>query len=319
MIKVSASALLLTYNQETLVSEALISLLEQDFENLEIIISDDKSTDKTWNVIQSIVSNYRGPKKIITNRNENNLGIVANYFKAFQLACGEVLFTCAGDDSYLPSRCSDCISLWLATEKKNDLIACDAFDMTDSGQIIKIKHSARLEKWNFEKWVKHRPYIFGAGHMVTRRLLDVGPIDPNLPYEDQCILFRALLMGGAVTIPKPLLNHRRGGISQQGSKHGYRIKKLKLINSAQHSYIEANQMLSDALILGCSEEILYALEIQKETAIFIQLMLQAETFLQKTKLFLLTKNIPWHKKFRYFQFSTLSFFHRPMMRLGSFY
>ena len=316
---VSASVLLLTYNQESFVRDALVSLLEQNIDELEIIVSDDQSTDKTWNFIQSVIVNYRGPKKIITNRNERNLGVVANYFKAFDFSSGEVIFTAAGDDVYSPSRCKDCILKWIATAEKKDLIACDAFDMDESGQIIKTKHSSKLENWDLKKWVKHRPYIFGAGHMVTRRLLEVGPIDSDLPYEDQCILFRALLMGGAETISKPLLNHRRGGISQQGFKQGYGIKKQKLINSAECSYIEANQMLSDALVIGCSEEIFHALMIQKETAIFIQNMLRANSISQKTKLFLSTRNIPWHKKFRYFQFSTLSFFHRPMMRLSNLY
>ena len=319
MHKTSASALLLTYNQESLVGEALNSLLQQDIDYLEIIISDDNSTDNTWTVIQSILANYHGSKKIIINRNESNLGVVANYFKAFQLSSGEVLFTSAGDDIYLPSRCSECISIWQESHEKKDLIACDAFDMTESGRILKIKKTAKLENWDLKKWVKRRPYIFGAGHMVTRRLLEIGPINPLLPYEDQCILFRAMLLGGASTVSKPLLKHRRGGISQQDSKHGYGIKKQKLIKSALNSHAEANQMLSDALIIGCPDDILEALKTQKEIATFIQHMLLAENFLQKAKLFFLTKKIPWHKKFRYFQFSTLSFFHRPMMRLGKLY
>jgi glycosyltransferase involved in cell wall biosynthesis len=305
---------LLTYNQESLVEGALVTLLEQDIDQLEIIVSDDNSADNTWGAIQKVVANYLGPKKIITNRNLTNIGIVANYNQAFQLSQGEVIFTAAGDDIYLPTRCSKCIELWLERGRKIDLIACDAFDMAETGEVIKVKRSDKLENWDKNKWLKSRPFIFGAGHMVTRRLLDIGSLNPNLPYEDQCILFRALQMGGAATISSPLFYHRRGGISQQGAKDSYDVKIQKLIRSAENSHSEANQMFSDALVFGCEENIVHALKIRKEIAEFVQNILLEDSILRKIKLFISAKNIPWIKKFRYLQFSTLSFLHRPLMQ-----
>jgi len=283
---------------------------------LEIIVSDDNSVDNTWSVIQRVVTNYHGSKKIITNRNLANIGIVANYNQAFQLSQGEVIFTAAGDDIYLPTRCSDSIKLWLEKGRMIDLIACDAFDMTETGEVIKVKRSDKLENWDKNKWLKRRPFIFGAGHMVTRRLLDIGPLKPDLPYEDQCVLFRALQMGGAATISSPLLYHRRGGISQQGTKDSYYEKIQKLISSAKNSQAEANQMLSDASVFGCEEYIVSKLRVQIEVSEFVQNILLEDSFLRKIKLFVFTKNIPWIKKFRFLQFSTLSFFHGPLMKIS---
>jgi len=312
---VSASVLLLTYNQESLVEGALVALLEQDIDQLEIIVSDDNSVDNTWGVIQRVVANYLGPKKIITNRNFTNIGIVANYNHAFQLSQGEVVFTAAGDDIYLPTRCSRCIELWLERGRKIDLIACDAFDMAETGEVIRVKHSDKLEYWDKNKWLKGRPFIFGAGHMVTRRLLEVGIINPNLPYEDQCILFRALHMGGAATISSPLFYHRRGGVSQQDTKENYDLKVQKLIRSAEDSYVEATQMLLDSLVLDCDENIVRALNIQKEVAEYVQNILLEDSVWRKIKLFISAKNIQLVKRLRYLQFSTLSFLHRPLMRI----
>ena len=313
---VLASVLLLTYNQESTVESALVTLLEQDIDQLEIIVSDDNSVDNTWGVIQRVVANYLGPKKIITNRNLTNIGIVANYNQAFQLSQGEVIFTAAGDDIYLPTRCSKCIELWLERGRKIDLIACDAFDMAETGEVINVKHSDKLENWDKNKWLKRRPFIFGAGHMVSRRLLDIGSLNPDLPYEDQCILFRALQMGGAATISSPLLYHRRGGISQQGAKDSYDKKVQKLISSAKNSQAEASQMLLDALVFGCQENIVHEIKMQKEIAEFIQNILLEDSLLRKIKLFTSSKNIPFVKKFRFLQFSTLSFLHRPLMQIS---
>jgi glycosyltransferase involved in cell wall biosynthesis len=313
---VLASVLLLTYNQESLVEGALVTLLEQDIDQLEIIVSDDNSVDNTWGVIQRVVANYLGPKKIITNRNLTNIGIVANYNQAFQLSQGELIFTAAGDDIYLPTRCSSCIKLWLEKGRMIDLIACDAFDMAETGKAIKVKRSDKLENWDKNKWLKRRPFIFGAGHMVTRRLLDIGSLNSDLPYEDQCVLFRALQMGGAATISSPLLYHRRGGISQQGVKDSYDEKIQKLISSAKNSQTEATQMLLDALVFRCEENIVNTLRIQKEMSEFVQNILLEDSLLRKIKLFISTKNIPWIKKFRFLQFSTLSFLHRPLMQIS---
>jgi protease II len=129
-------------------------------------------------------------------------------------------------------------------------------------------------------------------------------------------------MGGAATISSPLFYHRRGGLSQQDTKDSYESKTQKLINSAKNSYIEATQMFTDSIVLGCennSLQALQALQIQKQTAIFIKNMLETDSVMQKIKLLCSNKNIPWHKKFRYFQFSTLSFLHKPMMRLSNLF
>ena len=99
------SFLMITYNQEQYIADALNSALAQDYPNLEIIVSDDCSSDQTFAIATAIASNYRGPHKIILNRNEPNLGIGGNFYKAYTLSSGEWLFMAAGDDISLPNRC----------------------------------------------------------------------------------------------------------------------------------------------------------------------------------------------------------------------
>ena len=84
--------LLVTYDQENYVSDAINSLLSQDYKNLEIVITDDCSTDSTFKLMQDILKNYNGNKKIILHKNNRNLGTVGNFSKAFNLSCGESIF-----------------------------------------------------------------------------------------------------------------------------------------------------------------------------------------------------------------------------------
>ena len=99
------SFLMITYNQEKTIEQALKSALAQDYPNLEIVICDDCSKDRTFEIASKIAAEYHGPFKIILQRNDPNLGIGANFHKAFTLATGEWLFMAAGDDISTPDRC----------------------------------------------------------------------------------------------------------------------------------------------------------------------------------------------------------------------
>jgi len=224
MPHVHASVVLLTYNQEVFVQEALQSLLNQDYDDLEIVISDDASKDSTWQLIQQTIAEYTGHKRVILNRNENNLGIVGNYFKAVSRTTGDVIFTAAGDDISLPNRCSACISSWIDKGRVVDLVAADGYDMLATGEVVRTKETDELSQWTFERWTKQRPFVFGASHMMTRRLLMLRALDPKLPVEDQNLVARALLMGGVMRLALPLVKHRRGGFSQTKTKFNYHEK-----------------------------------------------------------------------------------------------
>lgn len=54
------SVIICAYNQQEFVGEAIQSALNQTYSPLEIIISDDLSTDSTFEIIQNAVSKYKG-------------------------------------------------------------------------------------------------------------------------------------------------------------------------------------------------------------------------------------------------------------------
>jgi glycosyltransferase involved in cell wall biosynthesis len=67
-----ASILLVSYNQESLIKEAFKSLLSQTYENLEIIVADDFSSDTTLSVLKNIAADYQGAIKIIFHESVEN-------------------------------------------------------------------------------------------------------------------------------------------------------------------------------------------------------------------------------------------------------
>jgi len=84
-----------TYNQSNYISQAIKSALSQDYVNLEVIVSNDNSTDGTEKIIQKYVNNSR----LRYFKNKENLGRVENYKKAlYTYATGEYVLFLDGDD-----------------------------------------------------------------------------------------------------------------------------------------------------------------------------------------------------------------------------
>ena len=92
------SFLLTTYNHQSFIEKALRGALAQSYSPLEIVVSDDCSGDQTFPIIQKIVSSYRGPHKLIVNRNPSNLGIGEHVNVMMGLGNGELNVFSAGDD-----------------------------------------------------------------------------------------------------------------------------------------------------------------------------------------------------------------------------
>lgn len=91
------SVLVITYNQEKLVSRAIDSILSQKDYIFEICVSDDCSSDKTWEILNDYSSRYPGLFKL--NRNEPNIGIFENLEKVWSMPSGDIMYDLAGDDS----------------------------------------------------------------------------------------------------------------------------------------------------------------------------------------------------------------------------
>jgi len=94
------SAVIITYNQETVISRAIESILQQEVALYEIIIADDCSTDNNWNVIQKYQNKY--PEVIKPYRHEKNLGIFGNLESTWNKPTGDLIIYLAGDDAISP-------------------------------------------------------------------------------------------------------------------------------------------------------------------------------------------------------------------------
>ncbi len=99
------SILMLTYNLENYVERAIESCLEQTYQNFEICIVDDNSTDKTFDIVKKYHKKY--PEKIKIYQFPMNVGkysIQINYNKGLDMCEGEYIAILDGDEYMKPDR-----------------------------------------------------------------------------------------------------------------------------------------------------------------------------------------------------------------------
>lgn len=90
------SVLVITYNQESVISKAIDSLLAQKDCIYEICVSDDCSKDRTWEILQDYSAN--NPGLFVLNRNDPNIGIFENIEKTWTMPSGDLIYQLSGDD-----------------------------------------------------------------------------------------------------------------------------------------------------------------------------------------------------------------------------
>lgn len=125
------SIIITSYNREGMVGKAIESALKQDYPNLEIVISDNCSTDRT----DEIIKQYLSDPRVKYNRNSFNIGMLPNYRKAtYEISTGSYVTYISSDD-YLTDNTfvTDAVKLALRHESADLIYGRMSFNSTLNG------------------------------------------------------------------------------------------------------------------------------------------------------------------------------------------
>jgi glycosyltransferase involved in cell wall biosynthesis len=100
------SVALPVYNGAAHLHNVAKSVLAQDHERLELVISDNGSTDETSDVAREIAA---GDERVVYHRHPHNVGLLNNFVGAMRLARGEYLRWIGDDDWIAPNYVSSCL------------------------------------------------------------------------------------------------------------------------------------------------------------------------------------------------------------------
>lgn len=211
MVKITIG--ILTYNHEKFIAKCLKSVLALEYENLEIIISDDCSNDNTFKIVQDIVEKSQTSHHIILNRNEVNLGLAGNFNKTFyELATGDFLITFGGDDAFKDDYLDDALACF---SKDEEVMMIDFnADIINENDVV----TGTASNLGFDqKKTDLKDYLalrsipsFAPGRMIRKALISsFNPISKECPTEDSVLVVRSLLLGKHCRINKKVILYRR--------------------------------------------------------------------------------------------------------------
>lgn len=220
MNRIPITIMLIAYNQERFIEDAVVSVLRQDYEPLQIILSDDASTDATYDRIKELGSQYTGSATIVMRRNLNNCGLSQHINEVVGLATGEVILICAGDDIAAPDRATISAD-YFSRDNTLSALSLAARVINDQGEVVR-DHVSTADKLvdRFEYWEGKCPHPHGAARAYHRKVFELfGPLHPECPTEDTPLLLRSMLVGKVLQSGKRGLDYRKhdGSLSTPAS------------------------------------------------------------------------------------------------------
>jgi glycosyltransferase involved in cell wall biosynthesis len=205
------SIVLLCYNHEHFVAEAIQGILSQTYSPLEIIIVDDCSTDRTAEVIERTIEEFTPRAGVRFVRNPGNIGGYATADAALRTVKGDFVFISCGDDVMLPEMVSEMANAWKSHGVS--LVTANAYYIDEQSKPLNrtFRDPTRPGDDSFETLVRDgsNACCFGAALGFEREIYArFGWPPAYLSAYDIMFPFYAYLLKGARFLSKPLLKYR---------------------------------------------------------------------------------------------------------------
>ena len=262
------------YNQENFVEDAVKGALSQTYDNLEIILSDDCSTDKTFEVIRKCTRDYVGPHKITINRNQHNLGLVPHVNKIlYELSYGEYIFISGGDDISLSNRVEEGVK-YFVNDKSISAITSALIYIDGNGHEFKRMNLDKDIRYNIKdnSYLSRKSFMCGLGMLALKReVLELfGPLNDDCQTEDSCLRFRALLVGDVVASAQYGVKYRVHGKNISIGTVVYRLKTHPIARQYKRDLDVVKNKIPQSLYMVLKKKIVF-FEVNRETAAVLTL------------------------------------------------
>lgn len=183
------SVIVPTYNNGGFIAQAVDSVFEQRYDNCEIIVVDDGSTDST----ASVLARFGEQVKVIR---QANAGSAAARNTGLRQATGEYVALLDADDWFLPGKFREQAAILAARPSLGAVHSGWRIVDAEGSPIRNVEPWQRAPKLDLASWLKWKPVKMGA--MLFRRawLERVGYLDPELRQSQDVDLMLRLALAG---------------------------------------------------------------------------------------------------------------------------
>jgi glycosyltransferase involved in cell wall biosynthesis len=209
------------YNQAPYIHETVDGVLAQDHPNIELLLSDDGSTDGTTDILREYAA--REPERVKVVASERNTGIAGAFNRALDAHTGEYIAWLGGDDVMLPGKLSRQVAL---LEARPDVMGCchdaEVFDSdsgTPYGRFTEVYNGRRGVRDGGVELLLDPSYLMLPSTMMVRSSA-VGDLrfDPRIRVSNDWLFDIALFRRGRIVGLDDVLaryrRHRRNATSE---------------------------------------------------------------------------------------------------------
>jgi glycosyltransferase involved in cell wall biosynthesis len=212
------------YNSEKYIVEAIQSVLNQTFEDFELIISDNASTDKTGEICKNFAArDYR----VRYYRNDQNIGMARNHNQTFELARGQYFKWMHGDDLIASEYLEKCVEI---LQEFPSIILCytKEVEINEEGKTIgresylvdfKCSQPHQRFKLYIDLWQKYG-HIYGNPvlGLIRSDKLKMTPLMRPRSWSELAFVGELLLLGEFYEVPEELFFYRHHPQSSRAIK-----------------------------------------------------------------------------------------------------
>lgn len=231
-----------TYNGEQYLKEQLDSILNQTYKNIELIICDDCSNDKTREIITKYANS---DKRIKYFFNEENLGYSKNFQKAVSLCNGEYIALSDQDDIWNLNK----IELSINKINNYDLLCTNSLLVDENNKSLKItmkdtvgyRYIPKNQEQIF-KFLCHKNFVQGSTILAKASFIKNITVPEDF-YHDYCYAFYAIECNGIIYLNNCTIRYRQH--KQQVTTNKKKKNDLLTITKKEEigSYIQKKIML----------------------------------------------------------------------------
>lgn len=257
--------ILIHYEQEKYIFEAIDSIINQNYKNIELIITDDCSKNFHKEKILKYIEEMKGNniKNIDFVINSENLGTVKTLNRAVKKAKGKYITFFAADDTLNNEKVIE--NYVKAFKKYNRKIItgqCFEFDQTlkfNRGPYVDVKNALKNNKKTAQElyvaMIKNCLYAAGATAYETSIFKEYGEFDEKYKLVEDWTYWIFILKKGVMIhfIDYPILNHREGGVSHYNKDDlppHVKIYYEDLINATMEAINDMPKGISDMEKIG---------------------------------------------------------------------
>ncbi|MHB9299312.1 glycosyltransferase family 2 protein [Fusobacterium polymorphum] len=214
--------LLATYNGEKYVGEQIDSIINQTYNNWELLIRDDNSKDRTLEILKEYEKKDKRIK--IIEDKKGNLGFVKNFEELLNNSKEDWVMFSDQDDYWLENKIEKYVAILNTSSedilKKPMLIHSNSFICDDNLEIIKDEfiNSKIANKYNEDDFY-FAYFVQGSTVLINRKIIDLAlPFSKNVTVHDRYFHLLAEFLGKRIFINESLIKYRQHSNNKIGAK-----------------------------------------------------------------------------------------------------